>query len=171
MDEISRTRENRVYRNLTDGRSIIRYFFDDGFTVIGNWDLVSFYLRKVRNMEERRISTIKNVADQFLEFCKSTGSAKRILQLHYARSYRDFRSTLLKVQEAFVKKEGKPLLGFDEYVLDLAPEGGKTWQETRDLLLFRIYEKGASWLSTKKEELDIVDADDVDDTDEESESM
>ncbi len=46
-----------------------------------------------------------------------------------------------------VRTKGEPLLTYDEYVLDLAPEGAEDWQETRDLLLFRIYEKGCDWLA------------------------
>ncbi|MHA1780448.1 MAG: type I-B CRISPR-associated protein Cas8b1/Cst1 [Candidatus Thorarchaeota archaeon] len=153
--------ENSVYRNLTENKSIVGYFFGENeFEIIGDWGLMSFYLQKVRNMDQKRINAIRDVADRFFEFCKKTGSAKRILQLHYARSYHEFRSILLKVQEQISTHEGQPLLTFDEYVLDLAPEGGRNWRETRDLLLFRIYEQGASWLSSKKEELEAVDEDD-----------
>ncbi len=106
-------------------------------------------------MEQKRIDVIRNVADRFLDFCKKTGSAKRIVRLHTARSYGDFRSVLVKVQQELATDVGEALVTFDEYVLDLAPEGGQHWRETRDLLLFRIYEKGGSWLSGKKEELEV----------------
>jgi len=160
-DDISKTTMNRVYRALTDGTSILRFFFtEEEFQVIGNWDLLSFYLRKVRRMEQKRIEVLKQVADCFLEYCKKTGSAKRITQLHYARSYRDFRSVLLKVQQELTQASGESLVSFDQYVLDIAPEGGRYWNETRDLLLFRIYEKGGSWLSSKREELEIPEPED-----------
>ena len=38
------------------------------------------------------------------------------------------------------------LFTFDEYTLDLFPEGNLTWRETQDLLLFRIYENLNEWL-------------------------
>jgi len=153
-EDLFKTTPNMVYQRLTKGESILYYFLAGEFEVIGDWNLVSLYLRKVRRMDEKQIETIRRVADRYLEFSKETGSIKRITQLHWAKSYRDFRSALLRVQEELTRRKGESLLTFDEYVLDLAPEGGASWQETRDLLLFRIYEKGASWLSGKKSELE-----------------
>ncbi len=149
--DVQKRKTNRLYENLTKGRSILRYFFDNG-GVLGDWKLVTLYLRMVREMSDNRIQAIKEVADRLLEYCQSVGDAKSIQRLQYASSYRDFRSALLRVQQGIVKKTGNPLLTFDEYTLDLAPEGGATWNETRDLLLFRILEKGASWIAGIKEE-------------------
>ncbi len=152
-DEVLKKRENRLYRALTEGRSIVRYFFGEGREVLGTWNLLSLYLRKVRRMEKKRIDTIRDLADRFLELCKETGSARPIVRLDTARTYGDFRSVLLKADRDAVKRSGKALLTFDEYVIDLAPEGGRDWREIRDLLLFRIYEQGAEWLRERAEEV------------------
>ena len=44
-----------------------------------------------------------------------------------------------------------PLFTTDEFLNDLFPEGALTWKETRDILLFRIYEKLSDYLHEKKE--------------------
>lgn len=147
--------ENKVYRRITEGKNILPYFFEDeGYRIIGDWELVSLYLRRVRMMKKERIDVIKKVADRFLAHCQRKSSAKRIGQLNRARNYRTFRSVLLKIQQAMAMEDGESLVDFDQYVLDLAPEGGRYWRETRDLLLFRIYEQGASWLTTATEGLE-----------------
>ncbi|MHA1812439.1 MAG: type I-B CRISPR-associated protein Cas8b1/Cst1 [Candidatus Thorarchaeota archaeon] len=162
-NEIRKVVPNMVYQYLTQDRSIVSFFLDhDEVKAIGSWDLLSLYLRMVREMTDKRINAIREIADRFLEHCKKEGSAKRILQLHYARSYRDFRSVLLRVSRAMVMREGEPLLSFDSFVLDIAPEGGRNWQEIRDLLLFRIYEQGASWLRNERIDLEPVEEAEVD---------
>ncbi|RLI50481.1 MAG: type I-B CRISPR-associated protein Cas8b1/Cst1 [Candidatus Thorarchaeota archaeon] len=144
----SKSRPNSVYKSLTEMRSILPFFFiKKEQRIIGDWDLVSLYLRKVRRMSEKRIDVIREVADRILEFSKKSGSARRIREMWSAASYRDFRTALLKLHAAAAKRDGRGLLTYDEYTLDLSPEGGRTWRETRDLLMFRIFETGAPWLS------------------------
>ncbi|MEM2142572.1 MAG: type I-B CRISPR-associated protein Cas8b1/Cst1 [Candidatus Thorarchaeota archaeon] len=142
---------NEVYQRLTEGKSILRFFIQKDRTVIGDWNLVSLYLRVVRGMSRERIETIRRVADQLLEFAMDSGSARRIWEIDSARTYDAFRTALVKVQAEMAKKMGRPLLTFDEYTLDIAPEGGASWRETRDLILFRVYERGASWLANVPE--------------------
>ncbi|NWF94531.1 MAG: type I-B CRISPR-associated protein Cas8b1/Cst1 [Candidatus Thorarchaeota archaeon] len=158
-EELEYTTENDVYRQITDGKSIVKYFFEqEDYKVIGDWQLVSVYLARLRMMDDKRINTVRDVADRILAFSKKTGSARRIQQMHWARTYREFRSVLLKLQEEMVRKSGEPLVSYDEYVLDLAPEGGQEWQETRDLLLFRIYEMGCDWLASQPEAAEGADS-------------
>ncbi len=148
-------RENQVYRRIVEDRSILRYFFEDRqrMTVIGSWELVSLYLRRLRNMDEERIQTIKDVADRILEICKAENSLKLIQILDRAKYLGQFRTVLLRMHKLTVAKKGQPLLTFDELVDAILPDE-RQWSEVRDLLLFRIYEAGASWLSDflKKEE-------------------
>ena len=50
-----------------------------------------------------------------------------------------------------------PLFSTDEFLSDLFPEGAQSWKETRDILLFRIYEDLADYLNNKKEEIKEVE--------------
>lgn len=146
-DKVRRTSPNRVYLALSEERPIIQYFFSEAYEVIGSWRLIELYLMRLRKMNKKRVDTIKEIADRILDFCQKKGSARRIRELHYARTYHQFRSILLKCQEEMVNTTGRPLLTLDQYLTDLAPEQSEGWREIRDLLLFRIYENGASWLS------------------------
>ncbi len=146
-DTIRLTSPNRIYQALNEGKTIIQYFFVEDFQIIGTWKLIELYLMRLRKMDKKRVNTLKEVADRILGFCQKKGSARRIQELHQARNYHAFRSVLLKLQQEMTSTSGTPLLTLEQYVTDLAPEGSDGWMEVRDLLLFRIYETGASWLS------------------------
>ena len=45
-----------------------------------------------------------------------------------------------------IKDDNELLFTFDDYVVNLFPEGNLTWRETQDLLLFRIYENLHDWM-------------------------
>jgi len=45
----------------------------------------------------------------------------------------------------------------DEFINDLFPDGALTWKETRDILLFRIYEKLSDYIKEKKEIIEEIE--------------
>jgi CRISPR-associated protein Cst1 len=140
---------NEVYQRLLNGESIIRYFLDFGNKqALGDWALLSLYLKEVRNMDQKRIDTIRRVADEISELIKSSANVKkRLNQLEMADNYNWFRNVLLRfVKDQIAQRKEEPLFTFEEYVDQLFPDGALGWKETQDLILFRIYEKLHSWL-------------------------
>ncbi len=139
---------NTVYRNLLEGKSITLYFIDvKSKKSFGDWDLLSFYLKEVRKMDEKRIATIKRVGDKISEYIRETENMKRLGQLERANSYKDIRNVLrFIVKDRVGNKEDELLFSLDEFVDHLFPDGYLGWNETQDLLLFRIYENLHEWL-------------------------
>lgn len=142
---------NRVYNNLLNGKSIVRYFFEKERTVIGNWRIFSYYLEEVRNMNKKEVEVLKRVADEIANYIKKTDKSKRLFELENSKSYEWFRIVLNKIiKDRIAIGAEKPLFTLDEYIEDLFPEGAMGWKETRDILLFRIYEQLHDYLRDKK---------------------
>lgn len=133
---------NNVYINLLENRSIIRYFIDTkNHKCEGDWDLLSFYLKEVRSMKIKRIDVIKKLGDQISDYIKQTNNFKRLKQLEYAKNYNSFRNILRLIgKDRLSLNPEDPLITLDDYINYLFPEGALSWNETRDLILFRIYE-------------------------------
>lgn len=139
---------NSVYNNLLYKKSILKYFFDlKKKKTLCSWKLLKYYMREVRNMDEKRLKTIKNLGDNLSEFIKENDSKKTLSNLEQASNYNSFRNILRKIIKMKIANQDTDLLfTFDEYVTYLFPEGNLTWRETQDLLLFRIYEVLNEWL-------------------------
>ncbi len=145
-------RNNTVYKNLLSGKSIIGYFIEKNRSIIGNWEVFSYYLKEVKEMDEKRIDALKKVGDKIANYIEQTDNTKRLFALETAKSYERLRNVLLKITKDTIANEmGAPLFTTDEFLNDLFPEGALTWKETRDILLFRIYEKLSGYLQEKKE--------------------
>jgi len=138
---------NKVFQNLLNGKSIVTFFFDSKKReVYGNWELLSYYLLEVRNMDKERIETIKEVGDKIANYIKESGDIKRLDRLERTDTYRGFRNQLrIIIRDRVAANYDDILFDFDEYVNHLVPDY-KEWRETQDLLLFRIYEQLYDWL-------------------------
>jgi len=139
---------NTVYNNLLIGKSIIGFFIDrKNKEAIGGWDLLSNYLVEVRNMDEKRIETIKKVGDKLAEYIKTSDDIKTLKKLETASNYRNYTNLLRIIIKKRIENGAEtPLFTFDDYVNHLFPEGNLTWRETQDLILFRIYEVLHDWI-------------------------
>lgn len=141
--------KNDVFIRLLNGQSILLYFYNtQSKKVTGNWQFLKIYLKEVLKMDEKRIQTIRKIGDEISELIKSSPNGKkRLSQLEMARNYHTCRMVLLRfVQDRVAQKAPDPLFTFDDYVESLFPEGANGWNETRDLILFRIYENLHQWL-------------------------
>lgn len=143
-----KNRENMVYTNLLNGKSIIGFFMDrKNKNALGDWDLLSCYLREVRNMDERRIKTIKKVGNELADYIQTYDDVKTLNKLEMASNYKSFRNILrIIIKKRIENGAEKPLFSFDEYANYLFPDGNLSWRETQDLILFRIYEVLHDWL-------------------------
>ena len=173
-------KKNLVYESLLEERSIRGFFLSRRTQKHrGNWELLSLYLRKVRNMKPERIEKIKQVGDLIAESIRKSGNRgkRRLRDLSDANTYAECRSLLLRVfEDRIQQKEPEPLFSFEDCVeyLFISSDNAQSWsdefddgeldveqkaqlihsmsdnvtfwRETRDLLLFRIYEQLNSWL-------------------------
>lgn len=150
-----KNRTNRVYENLLQDISILGFFLNRRHRKPrGNWELLSLYFKEVRSMEITRLEKIKQVGNLIAECIKESGSDKRLIRLERAKSYEACRTVLLYIIRERIKLGAeKPLFSLDDYMEHLFPESedfsATPWRETRDLLLFRIYEKLHNWLQEK----------------------
>ncbi len=146
-EEDYKDRPNRVYENLLQDISILGFFLNRKIRKPrGNWELLSLYLKEVREMNELRLNALKQVGDFIAESIQKTNKVSRLRNLERARSYTAFRNVLRYVIRDRIREgENEPLFSLDDYVEHLFPEP-QFWSETRDLLTFRIYENLHDWL-------------------------
>ncbi|RKU28124.1 type I-B CRISPR-associated protein Cas8b1/Cst1, partial [Candidatus Poribacteria bacterium] len=152
-EEDYKNRPNLVYENLLQGRSILRSFLNQrARKPRGNWELLFLYLNKVRTMKQARLDKLKQVGDFIAESIRESGRDRRLTQLERAKSYRECRNVLrFVVRDRISQGAQQPLFSIDDYVEHLFPATDNVtfWSETRDLLLFRIYEQLHDWLQTQ----------------------
>ena len=173
-----KNKNNLVYEYLLHDRSIRGFFLNrQDQKSIGNWELFSLYLRKVRNMKQERLDTIKQVGDRIAESISKSGKRgrQRLQDFAGAQTYNECRNALMRIiEDRIERKEQNPLFSLDDCVehlfissdndttcpdeldelddeqkdnlLHFASDSFTFWRETRDLLLFRIYEQLHDWL-------------------------
>ncbi len=147
-DDDYKNNPNSVFNNLLEGKSILKSFYSTKFKkTYCTWKLVESYMKEVWNMDKKRIDVIKDVGDRLSNYIQNNDSIKTLNNLEQASNYNNFRNILRKILKNKIKNGDNELLfTFDDYVISLFPEGNKTWRETQDLLLFRIYENLKDWL-------------------------
>lgn len=152
VDEVYQKSPNLVYNNLLQGRSILGFFLNRRVRQPrGNWDLLSLYLKEVRTMEQVRLDKIKHVGDLIAESIRKSGRDRRLGQLERAKNYNECQNVLrYVVRDRIEHGAPEPLFSLDDYVKHLFPESenftATPWRESRNLLLFRIYEQLHDWL-------------------------
>lgn len=102
-------------------------------------------------MEQTQLDKIKQVGDLIAECIQKSVDDKRLKQLERAKSYSECRNIFRYIiRERIQQGAPKPLFSIDDYMEHLFPTSDNLnltpWRETRDLLLFRIYEQLHSWL-------------------------
>ena len=106
-------------------------------------------------MELTQLDKIKQVGDLIAECIRRSERLRRLKQLESATTYGECRNILRYIiLDRIDLRLPEPLFSLDDYMeylfpasdnLDLTP-----WRETRDLLLFRIYETLHDWLLEQK---------------------
>ena len=151
-EEDYKNRTNLVYEYLLQDRSILVFFFNKrARKPRGNWELLSLYLTEVRTMEQTQLDKIKQVGDLISDSIRKSGNDRRLGQLERARSYGECRNILRYViRDRIQQGAQEPLFSIDDYMEYLFPASdhfdATPWRETRDLILFRIYETLHDWL-------------------------
>lgn len=140
--DVDLNKTNVIYERILDEKSIVHFFIkSDERAPVCEWDLVELYLECVLDMDKKRVEIIKTVADNMGNFIVENHYLKNLYRLENSKTYDEFRNQLRKIQREWVKskREGVPF-SFDDYVNYLFPESALGWRDTRDLMLFRIYE-------------------------------
>ncbi len=169
-----KNRTNRVYESLLQDRSILGSFlYRSRRRIQGNWELLSLYLKEVRTMEQTQLDKIKHVGDLIADSIKKSGRDRRLTQLERAKSYGECRNILRYViRDRIQQGASEPLFSIDDYMEHLFPTSpnfdATPWRETRDLLLFRIYETLHEWL--QEQGFVDFDEDNISDEDDTSQS-
>jgi CRISPR-associated protein Cst1 len=153
--------KNRVYQSLLNGDSILPRFLNTHTRrAYGDYSLLTLYLREVLAMDQKRIETVKRVADEIAAFIQqSPDGKKRLRSLEESVRFRDFCNALRRISKARIKNlhpQG-PLFSLDEFAEQLFPDGALTFGETRYLILFRLYEQLHNWLLAENLTEDEVD--------------
>lgn len=146
-----KNKDNLVYEYLLQGRSILGFFINRrARKTRGNWQLLFLYLKEVRNMNESRLNAIKQVGDAIADSIRKSERARRLRQLETAGNYGECRNVLrFVIRDRIQQGEQEPLFSIDDYIEHLFPASADQttfWRETRDLLVFRIYENLHGWL-------------------------
>ena len=150
-EEDYKNHSNLVYEFLLQGRSILRFFINrPARKVRSSWELLALYLKEVQNMDESRLNAIKQVGDFIAESIRKSERDRRLRQLESAGNYGECRNVLrFVIRDRIQQGEKEPLFSLDNYVEHLFPASADQttfWRETRDLLVFRIYETLHDWL-------------------------
>ena len=151
-EEDYKNRTNLVYEYLLQDRSILVFFLNKRVRKPrGNWELLSLYLTEVRTMEQTQLDKIKQVGDLIADSIRESETDRRLGQLERARSYGECRNILRYIiRDRIQQGAPEPLFSIDDYMEHLFPASDNfaatPWRETRDLLLFRIYEQLHNWL-------------------------
>ncbi len=153
--EVYQKSTNLVYNNLLEDKSILGFFMDKlRKKTRSNWELLSLYLKEIRTMEQTQLEKIKQVGDLIAKCIQKSGDDKRLKQLERAKSYGECRNILRYIiRERIEQRASEPLFSLEDYMEYLFPASDNLnltpWRETRDLLLFRIYETLHDWLQEK----------------------
>lgn len=174
-EEDYKNRINRVYEYLLEGRSIFNFFLNRKLRKTrGNWELLSLYLTEVRDMNQTQLDKIKAVGDLIAESIQKSERDRRLTQLERAKNYGECRNVLRYViRDRIQQGAPEPLFTIEDYMEHLFPASDTfavtPWRETRDLILFRIYETLHDWL--QKQGFVDFDEDESPDTADESEEQ
>lgn len=104
-------------------------------------------------MELTRIEAIQKIGDSIAETIRQSDRDRRLKQLERSKSYAECRNVLrFLIQDRIAQGQPEPLFTLTEYMEYLFPNTGEeftNWRESRDLLLFHLYEQLHDWLIEK----------------------
>lgn len=133
---------NNVYENLLNGNSILTYIRNHCKYHVFNFNIVEIYQIKIRNMDKRALTKIKELASFIVDNRSEDDIKKAMTGLNRAKASFELRSFFLNklLKKNYDEENEKPLFTVDEYVEFLFPDGSN-WKELRNLLLIAIYQK------------------------------
>ena len=110
-----------------------------------SWPLTRLFMRKVMNMDQERIETIRNVADKIADHIQRTDNTRLFREFLTGRNngqgYQRLRDRLIRENYEAAKVDG-PLITVDEYIETFENSDDRFWwMLARDLILIRMIER------------------------------
>jgi CRISPR-associated protein Cst1 len=114
-----------------------------------SWSITELFLAQVLHMNERRIQTIRDMADRLADYIHAENDKAFFTKFYSVAYYDGLRNAIIRVSEALVKRGKPPLVEFDSYIAvfeepDYDRSSGSqrnSWKLARDLMLIRIIER------------------------------
>lgn len=132
---------NRIYEKLLNGQSILSDILHWSINRKFNFQIVEYYQIYLRNMEQKTLNKIKELAGFITNKQDKDLVKKSISKLNGSKSSHDVRYFLLGlIDKNYREGNEKPIITLDDYVQYLFPDG-TNWREVRDLLLIAIYQQ------------------------------
>ncbi len=136
-----KTWRNKIYEKLLNNQSVLGEILHWSKTRNFNFRIVEYYQIYLKNMEQKTLEKIKELADFIVNKQDTDKVKKSITRLNGCKSSHDVRYFLLGlINKNYEDKNEKPLITLEDYVQYLFPDG-VNWREIRDLLLIAIYQK------------------------------
>jgi len=138
----------RYARGETDPRT--DYSLRDEANLV-SWKITARFLWRVLHMDKERIEQIRTMGDQLADYVNNQNDRRFFREFYTVQRYDHFRTALIKVNLAHVKRGNPPIITFDPYI-EVFEEGNELarpdWQLARDLVLIRMVERlyGQGWL-------------------------
>lgn len=125
---------------------------------IVSWKITQQFLRRIMNMEQERITQIREMGDRLAEYVSIQNDKRFFREFFTQNRYEYFRSELLKANLAQVKRGYPPIVEFEPYI-QVFEEGNELarpdWRLARDLVLIRMVERlyALGWFSQNPDAL------------------
>lgn len=115
-----------------------------------SWDLTELFLKEVMSMDKTRIEHIRALGDRLADYVAAENDRRFFRAFYSEQNYALLRNVLLKANANAVRRGSQPLITFDQFI-EVFEEGEdiayKDWKLARDLVLIRMVERLAPWLS------------------------
>jgi len=132
---------NRIYEKLLNNQSILGEILRWSKHRKFNFRIIEYYQIYLKNMEQKTLEKIKQLADFIVNKQETDKVKKSITRLNGSKSSHDVRYFLLGlIDKNYQDKNENPLITLEDYVQYLFPDG-VNWREIRDLLLIAVYQK------------------------------
>ena len=107
------------------------------------WGLVESYLRKVMNVQENDIVLLRAVGARLADYARHKNSF--FYDFSRINDYAQFRRVVLRAADDAARKDGQPLLTFDEFIALFTYRAGEhwDWRLARDLITLLMIEARA----------------------------
>lgn len=118
------------------------------------WELTELFLKEVMSMDKTRIEHIRALGDRLADYVAAENDRRFFRAFYSEQNYTLLRNALLRANAAAVRRQGQPLVTFDQFV-EVFEEGEdipyKDWKLARDLVLIRMIERLTPWLAQNAE--------------------
>lgn len=131
---------NWIYQDLIDGKNILPAILKWNKKYPFNFKIVRLYQKSLKNMNDKTLDKIEQIADFILQ--DESKLKSRLHKLNSFKNFNEMRSWMISdlVRKNHGEQNEEPLFTMKEFVEYLFPEG-VFWKEIRDLLVICLFQK------------------------------